>query len=99
VLIDNACQSARNDVRLKTQMIGADISITVRDDGSGFLEEALAQLGRTRFSTKLACAGSGLGLVLANLTAHRLGGTLELSNLPEGGACAQLVVPLNSIDH
>jgi two-component system, sensor histidine kinase RegB len=99
VLIDNAAQSARNEVRLKTQMIGADISITVCDDGSGFLEEALAQLGRTRFSTKLACAGSGLGLVLAKLTAQRLGGTLELSNLPGGGACAQLVVPLNSIDH
>jgi two-component system, sensor histidine kinase RegB len=97
VLIDNAAQAARSEVSIRTWMIGADLGIVVCDDGAGFPDAVLAQLGRSRFSTKHAVAGSGIGLVLATVTAHRMGGTLKLTNQPDSGACAQLIVPLGSL--
>ena len=96
VLIDNAAQSARHEVRIEMQVVDGEIGVTVSDDGPGFPEDKLTQLGRARFSTKVAGAGSGLGLVLASVTAHRLGGMLRLGNRAGGGAWSQLVVPLSS---
>ena len=55
-------------------------------------EEAIAKAGSAFFTTK--SGGRGLGLLLANATIERLGGTVRLLNRSEGGATTLLTLPV-----
>jgi two-component system, sensor histidine kinase RegB len=96
-LIDNAVHACPIDVQVSADWEGSDFTITVRDHGPGFPPEAMHKLGRVIFSTKGPSHGSGLGVMLTQVTVNRLGGSLSLSNPPGGGACAQMRLPLNDI--
>jgi two-component system, sensor histidine kinase RegB len=96
-LIDNAVHACPIDVQVNADWLGSDFTITVRDHGPGFPPEAMHKLGRVIFSTKGPSHGSGLGVMLTQVTVNRLGGSLSLSNPPGGGACAQMRLPLNDI--
>ena len=96
-LIDNAVHACPIDVQVSADWQGSDFTITVRDHGPGFPPEAMHKLGRVIFSTKGPSHGSGLGVMLTQVTVNRMGGSLSLSNPPGGGACAQMRLPLNDI--
>jgi two-component system sensor histidine kinase RegB len=66
--------------------------VDVLDSGPGFSDRQLAKLGQVGRSRK--GAGHGLGLFLAANVARRLGGALQASNRPEGGASVCLSLPL-----
>ncbi|MGY6411941.1 MAG: hybrid sensor histidine kinase/response regulator [Alkalilacustris sp.] len=69
------------------------VEITVADTGPGFSPEALAHAFDPFFTTK-AGAGSGLGLAMVFDQTQLAGGTVRVSNRPEGGAQVVLRLPL-----
>ncbi|HTT06073.1 MAG TPA: ATP-binding protein, partial [Steroidobacteraceae bacterium] len=69
-----------------------DMQIIIEDDGPG-LDSAVSQLaGKAVFTTK--STGFGLGLVLSHANLNRLGGTITLSDRPQGGTCTTVRIPL-----
>lgn len=69
------------------------IEITVEDTGPGFSDAALDQALDPFFTTK-GGAGSGLGLSMVYDQTRLSGGSVKLSNRPQGGACVRLRLPL-----
>jgi two-component system osmolarity sensor histidine kinase EnvZ len=72
---------------------GPWIVVTVRDQGPGVPPEKLGQLTTPFFrgdAARTAATGAGLGLAIVEKSLQRMGGTLELSNAPDGGLVARL---------
>lgn len=94
-LIANALKFADGgQVLLSVWQQDGDLLFRVRDQGRGFSETALKSLfvagGRPDGQHH---PGSGLGLHISKGLADGLGGSLRVSNLPEGGADAILTLP------
>lgn len=70
---------------------GAHATITVRDRGKGFSEEAFRRAFDPFYSTSEE--GLGLGLPHARRVVESMGGTIELRNVPDGGAEVQISLP------
>ncbi|MCA0870642.1 sensor histidine kinase [Seohaeicola saemankumensis] len=89
-LIDNALKYAPGEsvitIRVDAQ---PRVQVEIRDQGPGFPPDEIDGLtGRfSRGRNAAGTIGSGLGLTIAQDVAAAHGGTLALSNLPEGGAC------------
>lgn len=67
--------------------------VSVRDHGPGVAPEKLPQLTTPFFrgdAARTAATGAGLGLAIVDKAMHRMGGTLELANAPDGGLIAHL---------
>lgn len=65
--------------------------LRVADDGPGFTPEALHRGCDPFFSEQKSAEHFGLGLNISATLAHLHGGSLELSNGIEGGACVEAV--------
>lgn len=68
-------------------------TILVRDRGAGFSEEAFARAFDPFYST--SDAGLGLGLPHARKVIERMGGSIDLRNVPDGGAEVEVSFPLS----
>lgn len=68
------------------------VALSIRDNGRGFSEQALAHALEPFFTTKTSAQGLGLGLAICNSLMRSLGGELLIGNHPEGGA--QLILRL-----
>nr|WP_183825572.1 ATP-binding protein [Rhizobium cellulosilyticum] len=98
-LISNAAQAntaASVDQRLVTILLdaaddGDEVSISVRDSGSGLCLEAEQKIFTPFFTTK--SNGMGLGLSISRSAVEAVGGTLEGLNHPEGGALFEIRLP------
>lgn len=66
------------------------VTLTLRDNGPGFSEDALAHAHEPFFTTKTTAKGLGLGLAICDNLLRALGGRLEMGNHPEGGAVVRL---------
>ncbi|MDN3919055.1 ATP-binding protein [Roseateles violae] len=75
----------------------AEIRITIDDTGPGIpaaqLDEVFEPFFRLEASRSQHTGGTGLGLFIARDLTQRQGGRLSLSNRPEGGLRAELVLP------
>ncbi|HBN9748402.1 MULTISPECIES: ATP-binding protein [Pseudomonas] len=72
---------------------GSAIVVNVEDQGPGIDEEDLERVFE-RFYSKGSENGAGLGLSIVAMIMERLGGSVQLSNLPSGGLRATLrVIP------
>ncbi|OWK30899.1 ATP-binding protein [Sphingomonas mucosissima] len=91
-LLDNAAEASPGDAALIANCDAGELTISVIDNGPGFNESQLASVGKLYNSSK--GAGHGVGLFLASNVARRLGGRLEATNRPGGGADVRLVLPL-----
>ncbi|MDE1950650.1 MAG: HAMP domain-containing protein, partial [Burkholderiales bacterium] len=72
---------------------GPWVIVTVRDHGSGVAPEKLAQLTTPFFrgdAARTAATGAGLGLAIVDKAMQRMGGSLELTNAPDGGLMAHI---------
>jgi two-component system sensor histidine kinase RegB len=97
-LIDNAVQASPLHAEVHADWSGAELRVTVQDRGTGFNTERLRRVGKCAVATKSAAGGGmGLGLLLSAATLERLGGSLELTNQPNGGARCEICVPLRAI--
>jgi signal transduction histidine kinase len=76
---------------------GGDLTIRIRDEGSGIPEELLQQVFepffRVESSRSRDTGGTGLGLCIARDIAQSHGGSISLMNVPGGGLEATLALP------
>ena len=76
---------------------GPWVIVTVRDRGPGVAPEKLSQLTTPFFrgdAARTAATGAGLGLAIVEKSLHRMGGTLDLANAPDGGLMAHIRLKL-----
>lgn len=92
-LLDNAVEVSPQSVVLTAAWSPSELTISVHDNGPGFPAELLRSLGKKIQDSKKG-PGHGMGLMLTAATLERLGGALELSNPPCGGARADARIPL-----
>jgi signal transduction histidine kinase len=98
-LLTNACDATSPGKRISIasgliregERPGA-VSIDLADDGGGIPQEILQKVFTPYFSTKRD--GVGLGLTMAQKIVSSHGGSLSVSNRPEGGTTVQILFPL-----
>jgi C4-dicarboxylate-specific signal transduction histidine kinase len=73
---------------------GDSVVLRLRDHGMGLPREALERGFEPFFTTKPVGQGTGLGLSIAHGTITGFGGTITLRNHPEGGAEAEIRLPV-----
>jgi len=95
-VLDNALEASPRWTRLTVASDNETLTLTVTDQGPGFVPAMLVQIGKPYQSSK-GRPGSGLGLFLVVNVARTLGGTVQARNRPEGGAEVTLRLPLESI--
>jgi len=81
------------DVLVSYVRTGPWVIITVRDHGPGVAPEKLGQLTTPFFrgdAARTAATGAGLGLAIVEKAMQRMGGSLELTNAPDGGLMAHI---------
>lgn len=96
-LIDNALKFAEEAEVSLEQVRDNAFCIAVRDRGPGIpadkLDAVLQPFFRLESSRSRATGGTGLGLTIAHRMAQTIGGNLRLSNRPEGGMNAEVMIP------
>jgi two-component system sensor histidine kinase RegB len=96
-LLNNAADASPQAVEMTARWTDDELHLTICDRGEGIPEDVLPRLGKELFTTKAAGKGTGLGLVLAATTVGRLGGSIRWTNRPDGGACADVLLPLRAL--
>lgn len=98
-LIDNALTHAEHQVEVSLEPRGAQVAITVSDDGPGISDTTLPRMfhrfSSDRDSPDAAARHYGLGLSLVSEIALRHGGTVSAENraAPHHGAVLTLLLP------
>jgi len=98
-LILNACQSLGGPdraVRVETTHDAEEgrAVVTVRDEGGGIPESALARITDPFFTTKRETGGAGLGLAVAARIAEEHGARLSFESEVGRGTTARLSLPV-----
>lgn len=75
----------------------ARVALTVTDNGPGIAPEILARAFNPFFTTRQTGTGLGLAIVHRILDAH--GGHINITNVPTGGACVELFLPIQTPAH
>jgi signal transduction histidine kinase len=83
--------AARLDVAVEER--GADLALSVTDDGPGVRSSDLERLTDIFFTTKEVGRGTGLGLSIVHNVVDSHGGRLVLENAPGGGFRATCLLP------
>jgi two-component system osmolarity sensor histidine kinase EnvZ len=81
------------EVTVSSVKTGPWAIVSVRDQGPGVAPEKLSQLTTPFFrgdAARTAATGAGLGLAIVDKAMHRMGGSLEQANAPDGGRVAHL---------
>ncbi|MDI4634156.1 PAS domain-containing sensor histidine kinase [Pelomonas sp. V22] len=74
---------------------GQRVSLSVADNGRGIPAEALPELFKPFYSTRIGQGGSGLGLpIVEDIVCKRLGGSISVSSEPGQGSRFTLDLPL-----
>ncbi len=97
-LIENAAGASENKIDEKRVRVEIDLEpeqlnlrIRVRDYGVGIPKHLLSQLGHKLVDSP---TGMGIALMLSHASFERLGGTLILGSHSEGGAVAEVILPV-----
>jgi len=95
-ILTNAEQfsKAGQAVIIRLTAAGDRARIDVLDNGPGVAKAARRKIFSMFYSTRPG--GTGLGLFLARTAVERCGGTIEILDRPEGGACFRITMPLAS---
>jgi signal transduction histidine kinase len=104
-LVDNAVRHAADRVRLRVDLDGSDVLLSVLDDGPGLAppdrERVFERFTRLDEARDRDAGGSGLGLAIVRELVHRAGGTVTLGPVgPDGeperpGLRATIRLPLS----
>ena len=101
-MLDNLVENALNyspagtEVTLGWQSMGGSVHIEVADQGSGIEDQERERLFERFYrgeASRGGAAGTGLGLSVVEALATRWDGQAQLTNRPEGGALAELLLP------
>ena len=93
-ILNNAADASEQAVEVSGRWDERELRLEICDRGDGVSAAAASHAGEPFFTTKPPGQGLGLGLFLAQSTIRRLGGSVELFNRQEGGACTRIVLPL-----
>ncbi|MCC7518833.1 MAG: PAS domain-containing protein [Verrucomicrobiae bacterium] len=93
-LIRNGLQAMTDGgiLRIRTELVGDRIAVTVRDAGDGIPPELLQRLFEPYFTTKEE--GSGLGLLIVQRVVREHGGLIEVSSEPGRGTTFRILLPI-----
>lgn len=92
--VQNAFQFAKTQVQIKLSWDTERIMVRVEDDGPGFPPGILQKVGEPYISTRAATGSHmGLGTFIARTLLERVGGKVNFSNRPEGGARVTVTWP------
>jgi len=93
---EHAIREVRESGRIQIRIgrIGANVSVTVQDDGVGILPEALTKLFDPFYTTKRPGGGTGLGLSICTAIIREHGGSIDVETLPVGGSAFTVFLPL-----
>lgn len=90
---EDALENTENPVlRIRTESAGAFARLQIIDNGSGFPAEILPRVFEPYITTKPRGTGLGLPIVKKIIDEHQ--GSIDISNLPEGGARINIRLPL-----
>lgn len=81
----------RIEVRLTAQ--GQHVVLEVEDNGPGFSPEAIQTAFDPHVTSKTSGTSLGLGLSICRALVERLGGTIELSSVPDMKTCFRVTLP------
>jgi len=98
-LIDNAHRYAAGAVALRIDVTGSQLAVNVDDAGSGVPSDEHDAVFERFFRGRAAhdrgvARGTGLGLALVRDHVRAFGGTITVSESPEGGARFQILLPI-----
>ena len=97
-LVENAVRYG-GSARISVYREGDEAVIDVVDHGPGIpddrIDDAFKPFVRLEESRNTETGGIGLGLAIALGIVHAHGGTLRLTNRPEGGLCARIRLPVS----
>jgi two-component system sensor histidine kinase MtrB len=98
-LVDNAHRYAEGAVALRINVDGKLLAVNVDDAGSGVPGEEHEQVFERFFRGRAAhdrgiARGTGLGLALVRDHVRAFGGTITVTESPEGGARFQILLPI-----
>ncbi len=102
-LIDNGLDAARSGgrepavARVGLQLLGdSELLISVADSGAGIPADERERIFEPGYSTKpkRGVGSRGVGLALVQRLVERRGGTVAVSDAPEGGALFEVVLPV-----
>ncbi|MCW8863633.1 MAG: cache domain-containing protein [Colwellia sp.] len=79
--------------------LGDYVEITIRDEGSGFSEQAINKAFEPFFTTKATHQGSGLGLSMVFGFIKQSQGYIHIANQESGGAKISILLPLLNYDN
>jgi two-component system cell cycle sensor histidine kinase/response regulator CckA len=91
----SASSAQQNTIRISSSLRGASAVVEIADSGPGIDEAMRAVVFEPFFTTKPVGEGSGLGLHVTRTLVEALGGTIEVSTAPEGGALFTVLIPLS----
>jgi len=90
-LVSNAARHAGSRVVLRADVAGAEVAVTVADDGPGFDPALLPKLGEPFLGpSRSGSGGTGLGIFIATTLLERTGGRIAFANAPNGGAKVEI---------
>jgi signal transduction histidine kinase len=92
-LVDNAAKWARNHAAIRVEERPSEIALIIEDDGHGVPADLIASLGERGVRLDQTLPGTGLGLAISRDLATAYGGSLGLSNRPEGGLRVEVRLP------
>ena len=92
--IDAMQDSPRRTLRLEARPQEGRVMLRVSDTGPGIAPDILARLFEPFVTSKPAGTGLGLGLVISAQLVRAMDGTLRAANLPDGGACFVVDLPV-----
>lgn len=95
-LLDNAADASPQHIALQATWNEKHLKLTLRDFGDGLASHVARNIGEPFVTTKPG-KGMGLGLYLSRLIFERFGGTLTLTNHPEGGVETHVELPLTAL--
>lgn len=84
----------RGRVRITTAAQDGHLHVAIEDDGNGIDEALLPQIFEPFFTTKGPKEGTGLGLSVSLGIVETHGGSIGVRNIPGGGACFTVELPL-----
>ena len=83
-------------ISVETSADDRRVTVAVCDTGGGIPPALLPRIFEPFFTTKKVGKGTGLGLSISYGLVREFGGSIQASNLPEGGACFTLRFPVTS---
>ena len=92
-LLDNACKWAGERVEVRARADGAELSVTIDDDGAGLAPAQRAAVLQRGVRADEQVPGTGLGLAIVDDLARLYGGSVCLDASPLGGVRATLTLP------